>query len=113
MLRLDTLKEPFGEEPFMDLAPSVHPHPRLTFPKDTEAQVIQGRLETLSWREREIADGLVAGKSRRAIASELNLSPRTVEIYRANLMARMGALDLFDLVRMVVLARRVYAGLPS
>ena len=47
-------------------------------------------------------DGLVAGKANKAIAFDLGISPRTVEIYRANLMNKMQAGSLSDLVRMAL-----------
>jgi two-component system response regulator FixJ len=51
-------------------------------------------------------DGLVAGRGNKVIAFDLGISPRTIEIYRANLMTKMGASGLSDLVRMTLLARR-------
>ena len=49
-------------------------------------------------------DGLVAGKANKVIAFDLGISPRTVEIYRANLMTKMAANSLSDLVRMAMTA---------
>ena len=49
-------------------------------------------------------EGLVAGKANKVIAFDLGISPRTVEIYRANLMTKMAASSLSDLVRMAMLA---------
>ena len=63
------------------------------------------RIATLSHREREVMDGLVAGEANKAIAFDLGISARTVEVYRANLMMKMGAKTLSDLVRMVTVAR--------
>ena len=65
----------------------------------------QARLETLSKRERQVLDELVEGKSNKAMAAELQISPRTVEIYRANVMQKMAAESLSGLVRMVMGAR--------
>ncbi len=48
-------------------------------------------------------DGLVAGKANKIIAYDIGISPRTVEIYRANVMTKMQADSLSDLVRMVLL----------
>ena len=50
-------------------------------------------------------DGLVAGKANKIIAHDLGISPRTVEVYRANVMTKMQADSLSDLVRMVLLGR--------
>ena len=62
---------------------------------------IRGRLESLSERERQVLDGLVAGKSNKIIAHDLNLSARTVEGYRASVMVKMQAHSLSALIRMV------------
>jgi two-component system response regulator FixJ len=58
------------------------------------------RLGTLSAREREVLAGLVAGKSNKVIAFDLDISPRTVEIYRAKVMTKTAARSLSELVRM-------------
>ena len=50
-------------------------------------------------------EGLVAGESNKAIAFDLGISARTVEVYRANLMQKMQAKTLSELVRMVTVAR--------
>ena len=56
-------------------------------------------------REREVVDGLVDGKANKVIAFDHDISPRTVEVYRANAMMKMQAKTLSDLVRMVTIAR--------
>jgi two-component system response regulator FixJ len=58
------------------------------------------RLAALSAREREVLQGLLEGHSNKEIARDLSISPRTVEAYRANLMMKMGAESLSELVRM-------------
>lgn len=68
-----------------------------------ERQVVLDRIATLSPREREVMDGLVAGKANKAIAFDLDISARTVEVYRANLMMKMHAKTLSELVRMVTI----------
>jgi two-component system response regulator FixJ len=65
---------------------------------------IAERIETLSGRERDVLIGLVGGKANKVIAHDLDISPRTVEIYRANLMTKMQARSLSELVRMALLA---------
>lgn len=59
---------------------------------------------TISPRERQVLEGVVAGRPNKAIALDLGISPRTVEIYRANVMTKMGATSLSDLVRMALMA---------
>jgi two-component system response regulator FixJ len=70
----------------------------------TEAALesIRLRLASLSDREAQVLKGVVAGQSNKTIAFELGISPRTVEVYRAGLMAKMQAKSLADLVRMVL-----------
>jgi two-component system, LuxR family, response regulator FixJ len=65
---------------------------------------IEARLASLSNRERDVLEGLVAGHANKQIAYDLGISPRTIEIYRANLMTKMQAASLSDLVRMALVA---------
>ncbi|HMN84878.1 MAG TPA: response regulator FixJ [Bauldia sp.] len=65
---------------------------------------VLARLATLSQRERQVLDGLVAGHPNKVIAYDLGISPRTVEVYRANVMSKTGASSLSDLVRMTIIA---------
>lgn len=58
------------------------------------------RLAGLSQRERDVLAGLVAGKANKVIAADLDISPRTIEIYRAKLMTKTEAGSLSELVRM-------------
>lgn len=62
------------------------------------------RLSVLAPRERDVLRGVIAGQSNKMIARELGISPRTIETYRANLMSKMGAQNLSELVRMSLLA---------
>ena len=68
-----------------------------------ERAAVAARLATLSNRELQVLDGLVAGHANKVIAYDLGISPRTVEVYRANLMTKMQADSLSDLVRMKLL----------
>ena len=64
----------------------------------------EARLADLSPRERDVLQGLVAGKINKVIAHELSISPRTVEVYRANLMAKSGARSMSELMRIALAA---------
>jgi len=74
------------------------------------------RIAALSPREREVLDLLVAGKPNKLIARDLGLSPRTVEVHRARLMARLGVGSLAEAVRLAVhaeLSLRTAASKPD
>lgn len=71
---------------------------------DAQMQDVLNRLASLSERERQVLEGLVAGQANKVIAAAHGISPRTVEVYRANLMTKMKAKSLSDLIRMAVLA---------
>ena len=64
---------------------------------------IRKRLDALSSRERDVLKGLAAGKANKVIAYDLGISARTVEVYRANVMTKMQADSLSELVRMVLM----------
>jgi two-component system response regulator FixJ len=70
--------------------------------RSREAAEIRHRFDSLSAREHEVLEGLVAGKPNKIIAYELGISPRTVEVYRANVMQKMQAGSLSELVRMAM-----------
>lgn len=65
----------------------------------------RNRIESLSGREREVLEWLSAGSSNKVIARELEISPRTVEIHRANMMAKLGAQHAADAVRLKLEAK--------
>jgi len=73
---------------------------------DANAKVVRvrRRLESLTARERQVLELIIAGSSNKQIAAALAISPRTVEIYRANVMSKMRADSLSDLVRMTLAA---------
>jgi two-component system response regulator FixJ len=100
----DFIEKPFDDEIFIA---SV----RMAIARQREADhghalrsEVQRKIESLSTRERQVLEGLVAGNPNKRIAYDLGISPRTVEIYRANLMTKMQAGSLSDLVRMALLA---------
>jgi two-component system, LuxR family, response regulator FixJ len=100
---IDFLEKPFGDDVFLTtVREALSRHERSSHHGAQVAQV-QTRFEALSERERQVLDGLVAGKANKVIAYDLGISPRTVEIYRANVMAKMQARSLSELVRLALL----------
>ncbi len=69
-----------------------------------EAAAASMHLATLSGRERDVFEGLVPGRLGKEVAADLGISPRMVEIYRANAMQKLGARTLAELLRMGLLA---------
>jgi two-component system, LuxR family, response regulator FixJ len=101
---VDFLEKPFDDEVLLmavrtALSRQEHAHRR-----DAEKAEIAARLAALSPRERQVLEGLVAGLPNKTIAYDHGISPRTVEIYRANVMSKMRAASLSDLVRMALIA---------
>jgi two-component system response regulator FixJ len=70
-----------------------------------KAQLVEGRLATLTQRESQVFEALVQGKSNKEVAIDLEISPRTVEIFRAKVMTKMQAENLSALVRMGLIRR--------
>jgi len=79
-------------------------------PESAADPELQARLDSLTPRERDVLQWLVAGKSNKVIAFELSISPRTVEIHRARVMDKMRADSLPSLVRMALAAGVVPGG---
>ena len=101
---VDFLEKPFDDEVLLASVRSALSQLDRDSKRQAERGEIEGRLATLSNRERDVLEGLVAGHANKQIAYDLGISPRTIEIYRANLMTKMQAASLSDLVRMALIA---------
>ncbi|MCF4129878.1 response regulator FixJ [Methylobacterium sp. SyP6R] len=100
----DFIEKPFDDEVLLRaLRAALAPDPPAAG-SDPAVQDFLRRVATLSERERQVLDRLVAGATSKEIGRALAISPRTVEIYRAKLMAKTQAATLQDLVRRAVLA---------
>ena len=99
---LDFIEKPFDDEVFLRAIRLALSARAVDSQRQAQKATINSRLESLSNREREVLEGLVAGHPNKTIAYDLGISPRTVEIYRANVMEKMQAGSLSDLVRMAL-----------
>lgn len=99
---VDFIEKPYSDDTILHAvaraAALIEPRARTAAGK-AEARA---RLARLTPREREVLDRLVEGMQNKAIAHALEISPRTVEIHRANVMEKMEAKSLSDLVRMAL-----------
>jgi two-component system response regulator FixJ len=100
----DFIEKPFDEEVLLGAIRRGLDTSRESEERGEEKRRTAERIEALSGRERQVLDGLVEGKPNKIIAFDLGISARTVEIYRANVMSKMGAGSLSELVRMAMLA---------
>ena len=100
----DFIEKPFDDDRLLGSVKSALERLEKDTQQESARSKLQDKLQTLSAREREVLEGLVAGKPNKVIAFDLGISPRTVEIYRANVMSKMTAGSLSELVRMALLA---------
>jgi two-component system response regulator FixJ len=101
---VDFIEKPFDDDLLIGLIRSALEAHERAAQRHGQSAEIQARLDSLSERECQVLEGLVAGKANKVIAYDLGISPRTVEIYRANVMTKTGAKSLSELVRMALLA---------
>jgi two-component system, LuxR family, response regulator FixJ len=104
---MDFLEKPFDDEVLLASVRSALNRQDGDSKRHAERAEIESKLAALSKRERDVLGGLVAGRANKQIAYDLGISPRTVEIYRANLMNKMQAGSLSDLVRMALIVGMV------
>ena len=99
---LDFIEKPFADDVLIDSIGRAVNRAVEQHQSAAAAEQVRQRLETLSDRERQVLGGVVADQPNKTIAFNLGISPRTVEVYRAGLMAKMQARSLAELVRMVM-----------
>ena len=101
---VDFIEKPFASETILDSLEGAFS--RLTSPseRDPATAAAAEKLTLLSSREREVLEGLLAGLPNKSIAYDLEISPRTVEIYRARVMSKLGTRSLSELIRVALAA---------
>jgi len=104
---IDFIEKPFSDQLLLDRV-------RQALEVDLEAREVRRRREdarrrlaTLTAREREVLDLVVAGKANKEIASALGLSTKTVEVHRAHVMSKMCVDSLAELIRITLLAGEI------
>jgi two-component system, LuxR family, response regulator FixJ len=102
---IDFIEKPFAEEAILRAVRSAEERVGRQGHRSEVETALAGRFASLSERERQVLDGLVAGSANKTIAYDLGISPRTVEVYRANLMNKMQAKSLSELIRMALTIR--------
>ncbi|MCG7391559.1 response regulator transcription factor FixJ [Microvirga sp. ACRRW] len=100
---IDFIEKPFDDDLFLAAVRAALKRQEKHAHQDAQTAEVRARVQALSERESQVLEGLVAGKANKVIAYDLGISPRTVEIYRANVMSKMQASSLSELVRMALL----------
>jgi two-component system response regulator FixJ len=102
---MDFIEKPFDKDRILDSIRRAADSAGAKFELEQSRTRTQEALGLLSERERQVLDGVVEGHPNKVIAFNLGISPRTVEGYRATLMAKMQARNLAELIRMISDAR--------
>ena len=101
---VDFLEKPFEDDRLIGMIEAAIRQAEPVAKSEALTQDIAARIATLSPRERQVMDGLIAGLSNKLIARDYDISPRTIEVYRANVMTKMQANSLSELVRLAMRA---------
>ena len=99
---VDFIEKPFDDGDLLAAVRSALNAQATDHARQAARIAINDRLALLSNRERQVLEGLVTGHANKTIAYDLEISPRTIEIYRANVMTKMEAKSLSELVRMAL-----------
>lgn len=103
---VDFIEKPFDEGALLKAVQTALAREENVIARETERAEVEARIALLSQREREVFEAIVVGESNKSAAQKLGISPRTVEIYRAHVMDKMGARTLSELVRMALIRER-------
>jgi two-component system, LuxR family, response regulator FixJ len=101
---VDFLEKPFEDDRLVAMIETAIHRAEPAARSEALTRDIAARIASLSPRERQVMDGLIAGHSNKLIARDYDISPRTIEVYRANVMTKMQANSLSELVRLAMRA---------
>jgi two-component system response regulator FixJ len=101
---LDFLEKPFDDDRLIGMIATALTQNEGGAKNEALTAGMAARVASLTQRERQVMQGLVSGQSNKVIAREYDISPRTVEVYRANVMTKMQAGNLSELVRFAIQA---------
>ena len=102
---VDFIEKPFSDDVLLDAISAAMANLGNAAENASQVSLVRSRIATLSDREKEVLEGLLAGNPNKTIAYDLAISPRTVEVHRASVMRKMSAASLSQLVRMALLAQ--------
>ena len=105
---VDFIEKPYNEQLLLDSVQQALSHVPVV-QTDPRLQAVQARLESLTPRERDVLLPLVRGYTNREMAEQLDISVKTIDLYRSRVMKRMQAETLADLVAMAIAAGLVDA----
>ncbi len=103
---LDFLEKPFDDEQLIEKIRNALELDAAEFREHSQHAAIEERLDALTPREREVMEGILEGKLNKLVADDLDISVRTVEIHRANLLKKLDARNSSEMVRMVLSTKR-------
>jgi two-component system, LuxR family, response regulator FixJ len=101
---VDFVEKPYAKQTLVDALTRAFERLEARRKEEVLADEARGLIEHLTAREREVLNGLVSGQTNKEIAISLDISPRTVEIHRANVMEKMGASNLSTVLRIAFAA---------
>lgn len=96
---IDFIEKPFSDDVLLERVRQAIEQDRHVREEQAKCAEVEARFAQLTPRERQVMALVINGKANKIIAAELGLSPKTVEVHRANVMSKMGADSVADLVR--------------
>lgn len=107
------IEKPYEKEELLRAVDEAFEHLNRSHDKGMKSSEAKIRLASLTGRERDVLNGLVAGYPNKTIAYDLGISPRTVEIYRANMMEKLRVRSLSEALRIAFIADQKAAETPA